>query len=549
MIKKNKRKIIAFVLFFAVAGFCACASQTSPFNRGGVDFFSENIELVSKNKLTAPPKTFEAWVKISESDESRRDGVIVGNDAADSGISVISFGVTADGSPWLDLKDEMGSESNYIVPANVRSGEWVHIAIVHDIDIGIDIETHKLICYVNGEIADESTSPMTRDVMPIRPLKIGGDYLYDNARRFPGEIADIRIWSRPLPQEEIRENMNAALKGSEDGLMANWLSDGKPSGINDGIYKDNSVNKNDARIYHEWLEPEFAKGDYAVAVVPDIQFLTKIYPELLAKTMDWIRDNAERLNIKFVIQVGDLTDTNIMTEWERARDNLSKLDGVVPYAFVPGNHDYNGIPSARDTSFFNIFMKYSKYSQTPAFGGAYQEKKLDNTYYYFTAGEINYMVLCLEMTPRVPVIDWANKIVEDNPDRSVIMVTHSYMAYNGWRSSMSMSDMYDMYDADSNGYDGEQLWENFVSRHKNIIMVLCGHIPYDDIVIRTDKGINGNIVPQLMIDAQDMDYYRGGQGMIALLTFSNNGQDVAVNWYSVERNALFRDWNQFAFSY
>ena len=54
--------------------------------------------------------------------------------------------------------------------------------------------------------------------------------------------------------------------------------------------------------------------------------------------------------------------------------------------------------------------------------------------------------------------------------------------------------------------------------------------------------------PQLLVDAQDMDYYHEGVGMVALLTFSNNGYDVDVNWYSVKEGKLFRDWNQFTFS-
>ena len=79
-------------------------------------------------------------------------------------------------------------------------------------------------------------------------------------------------------------------------------------------------------------------------------------------------------------------------------------------------------------------------------------------------------------------------------------------------------------------------------------MVLCGHIHYDDLVMRIDTGIYGNAIPQLLVDAQDMDYYHEGVGMIALLTFNNNGRDVAVNWYSVKEGKLFRDWNQFTFS-
>jgi hypothetical protein len=150
------------------------------------------------------------------------------------------------------------------------------------------------------------------------------------------------------------------------------------------------------------------------------------------------------------------------------------------------------------------------------------------------------MVLCLEVVPRNPVLEWANAVVAANPDCSVIVVTHVYLSSDG---------RYDVSSAyDPVGNSGEEIWDKLVSQHVNIIMVLCGHIHYDDLVMRIDTGVYGNVVPQLLLDAQDMDYYHEGVGMIALLTFSNNGRDVDVNWYSVKEGKLFRDWNQFTFS-
>jgi len=318
------------------------------------------------------------------------------------------------------------------------------------------------------------------------------------------------------------------LPGDEDGFMADRrIGEEAPGGLED---------------YREWLEPEFAKGDYRIAIVPDIQNMTRCYPSVLGNMIDWIRDNTEKLNIKFMIQVGDLTDANTGTEWARVRDNLAKLDGILPYAFVLGNHDYaNSMMSGRDSSAFNIYLPYSKYSKTPYFGGAFEEGKMDNTYYFFTAGDTDYMALCLEVTPRDPVVEWANKIVADNPGCSVIVTTHSYLSYTGEHDNFG--------GYGTAGSSGKILWENLVSLHENIIMVLSGHLHHDDIVMRTETGINGNIIQQFLTDAQDMDYYREGIGMIALMTFNNNGRDVAVNWYSTKENALFRDRNQFSFKF
>ena len=291
----------------------------------------------------------------------------------------------------------------------------------------------------------------------------------------------------------------------------------------------------------EWLEPKFAECDFAIAVLPDIQNMTRYYPDVLDNMFDWLRDSAKERKLAFVIQLGDLTDANVTTEWMRVRDNFAKLDGILPYGFVPGNHDYYDSDTlSRNASFFNIYLPYSKHSQALSFGGAYEEGKMDSSYHYFAAGGIDYMVLCLEDLPRDPVVEWANKVVADNPNRRIIVATHTYMLPDGEYIST------DGYDIDGNA--GKELWENLVSLHDNIILVLCGHMHSDDLVVRTDTGEGGNKVHQLLVDIQDMDYYQGGMGMVALLGFKNNGNDVAVNWYSTKENALFKQKNQFLFS-
>ena len=393
----------------------------SSFSGNGVDFSSGDIELVSTHKLFASPKTFEAWVKIPTN--SPVIGVIAGNGALDgfNGLATINFGVTSEGNPWLYWREANGNEANYTAYANVQLGAWVHVAIVQD------NENHKITCYINGVKADEQIFSIMEDTIPVRPLKIGGDYMWGNVRCFSGEIADIRVWSIVRTQLEIQVNMNGPLTGAEAGLLANWLLNSK---IN-GVYKDTSVQGNDVRVWIEWLEPEFAEGDYTLAVIPDIQFLTLYHQDVLNALFNWLQDNAKTCNIQFVIQVGDLTDNNTVVEWQLIKDNLAKLDDVVPYVFIPGNHDYKGMPYDRDTDLFNSYLPYSIHSQTSIFGGSYEDNKLDNAYYYFTSSDANYLVLCLEMVPRNPVLNWANEVVAANPACRVIVVTHSYLSSDG----------------------------------------------------------------------------------------------------------------------
>merc|ERR1711916_173307 len=88
-----------------------------------------------------------------------------------------------------------------------------------------------------------------------------------------------------------------------------------------------------------------------LAVLPDTQVYSESVPALFDAQTLWIRRNAERFGIRYVIHLGDIVNSNTALEWERAALSMSLLDGVVSYALVPGNHDYgpSGNAATRDT--------------------------------------------------------------------------------------------------------------------------------------------------------------------------------------------------------
>ena len=62
-------------------------------------------------------------------------------------------------------------------------------------------------------------------------------------------------------------------------------------------------------------------------------FLTK----RLREVVDWINNNHKKYNIKFVIVLGDISDSGEYSEFKKAREILDNLD--IPYIPVIGNHD------------------------------------------------------------------------------------------------------------------------------------------------------------------------------------------------------------------
>jgi hypothetical protein len=90
---------------------------------------------------------------------------------------------------------------------------------------------------------------------------------------------------------------------------------------------------------------------YSFAVVGDTQYMTKYDGAYqrghLKYVYDWLIANAEKKIIQYVFGLGDITDTYNKTsgdfltanEWAVAYEQISRLNGVIPYSIVRGNHD------------------------------------------------------------------------------------------------------------------------------------------------------------------------------------------------------------------
>ena len=92
------------------------------------------------------------------------------------------------------------------------------------------------------------------------------------------------------------------------------------------------------------------------------------------------------------------------------------------------------------------------------------------------------------------------------------------------------------------------MWDKLASTNENVVLVLCGHIDSHDIVVRKSKGVNGNEVTQILTDAQYVDRDIEPAGVVAMLYFSEDGQNVTLQYYSTTKNMLFRSVNQFSFT-
>ena len=117
----------------------------------------------------------------------------------------------------------------------VTSGEWTHIAVTYDGDVG-EAKT-----YINGELVDTFVqSGAIGDVYTgFNDLTIGGRG-NDADERFDGKIDEVRVWNTTRTEVDIQTNMNSLLPAAESGLAGNWRLD-EATGT---TAYDNSTNNN-----------------------------------------------------------------------------------------------------------------------------------------------------------------------------------------------------------------------------------------------------------------------------------------------------------------
>jgi 3',5'-cyclic AMP phosphodiesterase CpdA len=290
----------------------------------------------------------------------------------------------------------------------------------------------------------------------------------------------------------------------------------------------------------------FQAGAYTFAVLPDTQVYALLYPGLYDAQTAWIAENAKKRNIVYALQLGDITNNNTATEWQRAVDAFSLIDNIVPYAIVPGNHDYGPAGNAADrTTLMNDYFSYQRISAWPTFGGAYETGKLDNTYHLFSVGKRDFILLALEWGPRDEVIAWANQLMDNQPDRWGIMITHAYLNNDDLR--YDYTDTTHPQDFDPHFYatpgvnDGEELWQKLVRKHK-FIMVLNGHVLGDGtgyLASMTDTGITCH---QMLSNYQFRNL--GGEDYMRLVEFQPDGTTVRVSSYSPLYDSYLTDADQ-----
>lgn len=259
--------------------------------------------------------------------------------------------------------------------------------------------------------------------------------------------------------------------------------------------------------------------------------LVHLYPDIQNETdeanymLDRMIDFSVARTPDLVIFLGDLTNNNQAAEWTVVQYEISRLNAAgIKWLALLGNHDTD---SSRNT-LANSYL-------TPGawISGFYQIGHIENSYALLTLGGIQWLVLGLEFGPRTAVVSWANSVVAANPTATVLLATHCWSYYDNTRYDWAVYGESQLYNPHSPSInytpaegtsDGQDLWNNLVSLHPNIPLIVCGHaFDYPDGIgscYRTDTRL-GTICNQVLRDHQQANF---GGGVVSelMLDVANN---------------------------
>ncbi len=101
----------------------------------------------------------------------------------------------------------------------VTTGEWIHIAYTRS-GLGTGGESGLQSIYVNGVSQTITTTNSYSFVANSSDKLIGGGT--SGGQLFNGAMDEIRVWSVPRTEDQIRQNMYIPLTGTETGLISYW---------------------------------------------------------------------------------------------------------------------------------------------------------------------------------------------------------------------------------------------------------------------------------------------------------------------------------------
>ncbi|WP_083569335.1 hypothetical protein [Microbacterium sp. 1.5R] len=292
------------------------------------------------------------------------------------------------------------------------------------------------------------------------------------------------------------------------------------------------------------LNPTDADGVFSIAIMPDTQNeVLNANDTRFAERSNWLVSNRDELDLRYVGHSGDVVNwvEPGYAQYQRAEDALDPLEQAgLMYGLAIGNHDTMAtgvggsvrnaatvVADQRNTTVFNQFFTAA---QMTGVQGQYEAGKVDNQFQTFEAAGKKWMVVTLELWPRLGAVAWAKQVITDHADHNVIVQTHNYLNGSLQIDGAGQSKEVWQYGNVSPQY----LYDNVFSKHSNIKVVASGHTGYAGTTSVTTPS--GNKIVTFL-----ETYHSADKNPVRLVEFDVNAGTVSTNVYSPRGNVDMGD--------
>lgn len=286
-----------------------------------------------------------------------------------------------------------------------------------------------------------------------------------------------------------------------------------------------------------------------ICVIGDIQEYTGnvVYNTYLDSTMQWLlKAKTLGLKINSILQVGDISAGNREDEWQVFYDYTLPVAQVIPFVACIGNHDYDWDSYSkilsRDETFFTKYVSFP--NAKAEIQHKYDGERMENIVVKNNIWGEDYDILVLEFGARWEVVEWADSIVKNNPDKKYILLTHEFLTRAGEIVGSDSYAVNQFVNVSSNSPC--QIWDSLVTNNDNIVCVVCGHNGFSKLNL-TENSF-GREVPSILFNLQYQD--NGGNGLIEMWEIKQDCDSINVGVYSILRDEWLSDHDtRFNFKY
>ena len=281
-----------------------------------------------------------------------------------------------------------------------------------------------------------------------------------------------------------------------------------------------------------------ADENFTIIALPDTQNYTSISSptDTFARQTQWVVDNKNTLNIKFVTHLGDIVNspTNA-SQWTRATNGMNLLNAQLAYGTCPGNHDLGSRDNPGSTTPSDYLIRFGPNPTHASSAGRWIDPADAQTYDWYRGSsprgyssyqikQINgrdFMFLHLDHDCPDEDMAWAASVLSAHPQTLTMITTHNYLAETGGTGFFGTGTGERGYTAQPNVSIGpdrnkpQEVFDALVKPFNQVYMVICGHMFAIYNLEKTNEV--GNTVHEVLCDYQSLP--NGGNGFLRIMEF------------------------------